>query len=294
VAADKRSSVRRKPLAFWLRVGAPVAIAASFVFAISIMLDSGVRYDSAPSVHQELSVEADKTSPVEDTPIEREQRVAIAQDAFNESRAKVATRRDIQPDIQPDIQRDIQLEKQQRQPSSPTPMVQARSIAEPVSAPIVSEAKANEPKKESTASNASVGTLSASVAAERPVAESRATTHMDNQLDKVIVTGQSIRGTAEDTALPVDVISAEDLSRVRAEPNAGPRSTMPADSFAKKKVSDAELAKQREAEPEEWLAYIRELRATGKSRDADAEWKRFVKAYPTYSVAAADTARPKK
>jgi hypothetical protein len=117
---------------------------------------------------------------------------------------------------------------------------------------------------------------------------------MDNQLDKVIVTGQSIRGTAEDTALPVDVVSAEDLSRVRAEPNAGPRSTIPADSFAKKKVSDAELAKQREAEPDEWLAYIRELRATGKSRDADAEWNRFVKAYPTYSVAAADTARPKK
>lgn len=47
---------RRKSLAFWTRIGTPMAIAASFVLVVSIMFDSGVRESklSAP-VYQEAS-----------------------------------------------------------------------------------------------------------------------------------------------------------------------------------------------------------------------------------------------
>jgi hypothetical protein len=280
VAADKRSSVRRKPLAFWIRVGAPVAIAASFVFAISIMLNSGVRYDSAPSFNQATSAQADKASATEKRLAERGQSAAkadVAQDAYRASKAKETTRR------------DITLEETITPPSP----VQAQVPAEPVNAQPppakVSEAKTAELKNESVAS--AVGVLSTAAApAASPPPEARATT----QLEQVVVTGQARRSLAEDAGVPVDVISAEDLNRLPTGANAGPRDTIPPASFAKKQNTDEELAKRREADPTAWLAHIRELRATGKARAADAEWKRFVAAYPTYSVDAADTARPKK
>lgn len=56
----------------------------------------------------------------------------------------------------------------------------------------------------------------------------------------------------------------------------------------------SELERLDFAEPEPWLEYIRRLRDEGKIEQADAEWHRFRDAYPDYSVANDDRARPQQ
>jgi hypothetical protein len=46
-------------------------------------------------------------------------------------------------------------------------------------------------------------------------------------------------------------------------------------------------------QPDVWLERIRELRREGKTIEADEQWREFVKAYPQYEVSETDAARPK-
>jgi hypothetical protein len=73
----------------------------------------------------------------------------------------------------------------------------------------------------------------------------------------------------------------------------GPRST-PASAPSSQVSANAYEKEQREANPIEWLEYIRELRQAKKNFTANREWTRFVKAYPNYEVAADDIARGEK
>jgi hypothetical protein len=101
--------------------------------------------------------------------------------------------------------------------------------------------------------------------------------------------------TRNDAALKLEEVVVTAQRRSSSGAGVGPRSSIPPASFDEREPSDAELAKeQREANAGLWLTYIRELRAEGKSRAADREWQRFVKAYPNFTVDALDAARPKK
>jgi hypothetical protein len=110
-----------------------------------------------------------------------------------------------------------------------------------------------------------------------------------SELSEMIVTGsRRTRQSSQNSNSPVTSVNADNASTERA----GPRNTVP---LAKRATdSDARTAKERESQPELWLAYIRELRSANKKDDADKEWNRFVKAYPNYEVAADDVARGSK
>lgn len=55
-------------------------------------------------------------------------------------------------------------------------------------------------------------------------------------------------------------------------------------------ATEEQHARARHVDPEEWLREIRELRAAGKTEDADREWKAFREAFPDYTVAEDDPA----
>jgi hypothetical protein len=106
-------------------------------------------------------------------------------------------------------------------------------------------------------------------------------------------TDKRASATRNDSALKLEEVIVTAQGRPGA--SVGPRSSIPSANFDEHEPSDAELAKERrEANPVNWVAYIRELRADGKARAADREWQRFVKAYPNFLVDESDTARPKK
>ena len=147
-------------------------------------------------------------------------------------------------------------------------------------------------------------------------------------MERVVVNAPAVQRVPQDVAIPVEVITAEDLEatdsaaqkqaaaiesrrqqeqagqardleeivvtgqlrRAPAPTGAGPRGTVRPTGAP----SDAEIAKEeRETNPEQWLRHIRELRADGKQREADREWRNFIEAYPNYEVGEADAARPR-
>lgn len=262
------SRKRTRPLGFWMRVSAPVALAASVVLVVSVVIRSGMQ---TPTLDSQIALESD--APAASPRIERLERADVtASDTANETSSETT-----------------------REEAPRTYAAQAKPL------PAAPPAESPAPRPQS---------------AEAP------------SLDRVVVNAPAVRAVAEDAALPVEVTASENLaaadsaaqkqaaaseSRTRQEqsgqardleeiivtghlrraptqPPAGPRGTIrPASG-----PSAAEIAQQeREADPESWLRHIRELRATGKRREADREWREFVEAYPNYEVDAADSARPK-
>lgn len=247
---------RSSRLLLWRRIGTPVALAASVVLVVSILLDKDVKDGLVPVPNVE-PLSASSTPPI-DLPVETSESKAV--DVVTpESTAK-----------------PVAVTRRQR--------TNVPSAAPPL------RAKAVEPAV----------------------------------LNEVVVTGFVIQSRVEDSPLPVEVFSSDEpptssanRSRTNARrsheatgleevmvtaqkrsatPNAGggPRGTIPPASFSPREPTEAELEKQyREANPMEWLIFIRELRASGNSRKANREWRRFVKAHPTYPVADTDAARPK-
>jgi hypothetical protein len=247
---------RSRSLGFWMRASTPVALAASVVLVVSVVIRSGIQSER---LETQIALESAAPPPKVELPATAEETVAYATEVEK-------------PVLAPAIEMDA--------PAPAAPAIKARS----------------------------------SQAA--PPAEQAA-------LDEVIVQGRLVRSTPEDTALPVEVFSSEDLrqqdgtaqksaangeaqrrqeqstatgleevivtGQLRREPaGAGPRGTVRPTSGP----SATEIAKQeREADPEAWLRHIRELRTEGKQREADREWRDFMKAYPNYRVDEADTAR---
>ena len=118
------------------------------------------------------------------------------------------------------------------------------------------------------------------------------------QLDEVIVTGSYIRGSTEDAAVPVDVITAEELE-ARSSPTdvfKNIPAIQPAPATDTPTTDPVELevnpALEKDAALEARLDRIRELRSSGRRREADRAWRRFRDKYPNYPVAADDLARP--
>jgi len=137
-------------------------------------------------------------------------------------------------------------------------------------------------------------------------------------VEELIITGSYIRGSAEDAALPIDVITAKDLESLSPGdplnilPAVGAGSASASDQpeqTSQVSTSDADAEPQaaapqpdassqltgpkaaERAVAEQRLNSIREMRASGRKRAADAAWRKFRRDYPDYPVAADDIAR---
>ena len=276
-AVEKRAPARAKSLAFWTRISAPIALAASVVLVVSIVIDSGVRYDSGPAESQELKrVIAPSQTPLEQAPASPEPIEAREFDSVDSPVAAVTEQSRARADA---------AATQSNQAKAQAKLKTAAASKLESAAKPARVATADEVSAASNLQAAAPGAIAAPppAPAERQIADAATDKRFEAQrssgatgLEEVIVTGSLRRGQT-------------------ANSGAGPRGTIPPANFEARELSDAELAKQyREATPTAWLAYIRELRTTGKATAADREWKRFVKTHPDYSVDLEDRARPKK
>lgn len=84
-------------------------------------------------------------------------------------------------------------------------------------------------------------------------------------------------------------------SRVRRAPprSAGPRDTIAQRSFGGDEQDAAAASAPEHEDPEQWLEEIRELRRAAKADEADREWQRFRAAFPDYQVRDDDIAAKK-
>ena len=237
----------------WQRWSVPVALAASTVLAVSIVLESGqqeaalTRAPSArpASAQSEVSQAESTTPPGVAAPTEPPR----AEAAPSEDRATGPAMRD----------REVSALSESTEPA-PT-----EAAEEPRPAPVAPALDVAAKRADTQSESDNIANASAPSASGRLEEES---TRRNVQL-----TAQRQRSVVNSTPI--------DLQRMAA-PMAADSATASAEQKSAASIRD----------PQEWLRAIRELRAAGKAEEADREWKQFREAYPQHFVADDDPAIP--
>jgi hypothetical protein len=254
----------------WLRWGAPVALAASVVLAVTVVIESGPQNDSS-LLPKPAAV--DKVRPESQRQVEQyELQDQLAQQPQQQ-----------RPAFAPEPTPPAALAKTESERlNSLTPeevTVDAKALREQSSATLpvaVDSAAVDSPAPQLAAEQPTpsfAGSVASTPAARKEVAGAPAEADSsDDDLSSISITGTTRARRAGRGVGPRDTISGSAVSR----------ETRPAAD------EDAERA-----DPQKWLEEIRELRRSGKVVEADRAWEQFREAFPKFPVADDDIARKK-
>jgi hypothetical protein len=283
--AQKPASARKKPA--WMRWTPPLALAASMVLVISIVIESGTQHEVAmrdmaaavpPSAPPPAATASDSPAqqesytlsaePQELSAIESERAAAAAASEASRmqapkdagtARSRVPVAVELKKSVIPPAfvaEAPAEAQSAAIAPEIPPP---AMKIEVPPPAPVAAVVRA-----------ADVGNADL----HRREAITTATAESDADLAEIAVTANRVQAVRA------------------AGQGAGPRGTITSSSAGSQKAADEALLQQfRESDPRRWLEYIRELRRENKGNRADREWRRFIEAYPDYTVDEKDVAR---
>jgi hypothetical protein len=270
----------------WLRWSAPLAVAASAVLVVTVVIESGVQNDASFATQQ---VAADKARVEQVRQLEESKlQDQVAQQPQREQQVRFA------PEPPPAV-----MAPQAPAPAAAPPVVMLEKI-EAARANNVAEAPREEVRVDTKALQSPVSDVPAPVtvvtaesldsaapqiAAEQPAPARKEAApepaaaeadSADDSLSSVSITGNRARRTGR---------------------NAGPRGTISGSALSSETRPaadvDAEPSDLR-ADPQKWLESIRELRRSGKVEAADRAWQEFHKAYPNFPVADDDLARKQR
>jgi hypothetical protein len=275
----------------WLRWSAPLALAASVVLVVTVVIESGVQNDASFATQQ---VAADKAR------VEQQRQLAESK-----LRDEVAQQ-------QPQQERQVRFT-----PEPPAAMApQAPAVPPPAAAAAAALAKTESERANSAASEEvrvhAKALLRDQSERATPVTVVNSET-IDSPAPQMAAEQPSFAGSVapvsahkEAAPAPAEADAAEDLSSVTITGNirarrtgrtAGPRATMPGSALSSETRpaadEDAERADLR-SDPQKWLEQIRELRRAGKAEEADRAWEQFHKAFPNFPVADDDLARKQR
>jgi hypothetical protein len=261
----------------WLRWSAPVALAASVVLVVAVVIESPVQ---------------DETMMIQPA-----------------SEARQAEEYKLQEDSTQAQQQEPELRIIPEQPPAAAPTVVPPAAPPPASAakaemkradraPVVEEVQVNAqaPREQSFATTpvavdtATVDSAEAQLAAERPEPAVRTqSTAVRNEVDRTAGLEDSSAKADESSAIQEAVVTGT-RQRRSAGRTAGPRNTISGSAFESRPAADADAE---QPDPAKWLEEIRDLRRAGKTAEADLAWDRFREAYPNFPVAEDDVARNK-
>lgn len=243
----------------WTRWAAPLALAASAVLVVSIVIESGVHHEAYVAV------------PVS-APTETALRMELPRAKEAEEKATAGSAADASVVQVVPVQPEVMLDAAEPAAIAPAPA--------PASAPPEERALASErterpapaaPQFTPPPANAIMNESPARLSnREEADADARASSRMRSQeasseLEEAVVTG---------------------VRKSEAKRSAGPRNTVAVPAAADKQGESRDYA-----DPEQWLRDIRELRKENKQEEADREWRRFRYVFPNYEVAGDDLAR---
>jgi hypothetical protein len=277
----------------WLRWSGPLALAASAVLIVSIVIESGVTEKEVMlPVPASVPVEARQSSGLVENTLPAD--VAATEETTVKAVAPEAARQAL-PNPVPDemhanqAQRlsSKQLSQDETQVASepapaaaplPAPQIESARPLQDVQAPTIARSVEVAPV---TVRPTAAVPMHSSV--RPPTQEAEA----DFDLSEIVVTGTRQRLGDQEAARTVQGALRGEQNRV-----AGPRNSIAVPDPPEAAEEDAVETKQRTySDPEEWLRDIRQLRQQNKPDEADREWRRFRDAFPNYAVAETDTAR---
>lgn len=240
----------------WMRWSAPLAVAASAVLVVAIVIESGVQ-DEVVLYSEPVS------APV---PVMESKRKSEAADSDLAASAPVETRMPPTSELAPVAPQRDEVPAYAMVPEAPVST--AASPSPQLDMPAVEESR--------RARNVAPPPQAAPTSAPRPVAvNAQAFKQAQHALDAHKAAGSA----RQEQAGPRNTV-----------PQTTSISTT-ANAVAEREQSE-ELPQY--SDPELWLRDIRQLRKENKPADADREWRRFREAFPAYEVAESDTAREVK
>ncbi|MDY6944363.1 MAG: hypothetical protein SXG53_01475 [Pseudomonadota bacterium] len=275
--AVKLRSAAARPA--WVRWTAPLAVAASAVLVLSIVIQTGVRDETAVLQAPQPTSQAEQRELAEskaEKPITAEQTAPaasgfvppaeVAGEAADKSLADYSRRQELAPAAPPPPKLDV--------PAPPA------IHPEPANAAPVAQSVTDEPQP--------------FVESRPPPPPVAAPAPMSTH---TTISTRSVSRAAEDAARVLQAAMDEAARKHGAGASEAAR---------EEEYSNAQMASSRQLEapsptsprtytnPELWLKDIRELRKQNKQQQADQEWRRFRGAFPAYEVAESDIAREAK
>lgn len=258
-----RASQTRKKSA-WTRWSAPLALAATVVLGVAIVLEIGVDERVAvPSAQVEMTAaEAPASDATTATAIEEvtEQPRLFSEDPKLDAPAAApaappAAPRQARERTESAVRNEAKREAMINESAAEKPSeLLAQDAAPPPATPV------------SSSRNEQVTVTSA----RSPELEKRASEARRDQTITASASAPPARAVNQmETSAPLDAVAGAVTNPQQAAP-AAPR-----------------------LQPEPWLEQIRTLRREGKVLQADEQWQQFVAAYPAFSVERDDLARPK-
>jgi hypothetical protein len=241
----------------WLRWSAPVALAASVVLVVTVVLERGVQDQTVPLPQAAAPPsEVILTQPHED--------------AVSDDKAVVMPEPTVAPPVPAEPPEPSLAKVEADRPASfvPSPEVELAPPAAPAPAPIQAETLS------------SVAPQAGAVAPPAPATEA--------------VAANKSAERKEEANISTDVSEVVITGRARRAPgrSVGPRETISSGAFTRDARPTADEQRER-SDPQAWLEDIRAMRRAGKNDEADREWERFRAAFPNFQVADDDLARKK-
>lgn len=265
----------------WLRWSAPVALAASVVLVVAVVIESPVQ---------------DETLAIQPTSEDSYEHSAADEYKLREESTQ-ARQREPEPQIIPE--QPPAAAPAAVRPAAPPPARAAKAEAKRADrAPVVEEVLVNAeaPREQSFATSpfavdtVTVDSAEAQLAAGRPAPAVRTqSTAARNEVDRAAgLEDSSAKASASAEVQEVAVTGTR--QRRSAGRTAGPRNTISGSAFETRPAADADAE---HSDPAKWLEEIRDLRRAGKTAEADTAWERFREAFPDFPVAQDDVARKK-
>jgi hypothetical protein len=318
----------------WRRYSAPIALAATVVLAVSIVVQVGDRrvptslivqegvstgspnaadgtvpfaYESAP---QPLPPAFEPNADVQ----ARDSRApgSVAQNAVDRNASEPLIAFTPEAALREQFNEEGRTASASKQKSvsrtagaTPTPAVPKPATAAP--APVAALGELPE-KSEEFAANSQLDAISTDRYRGKP-SDSSIQVMPERQLAKQAAPNNKptapwlgTAGTAPNSSVPpvAPAMSASRSEAARNEP-----AEMRTRATAKRQVAEQKAQTPRSTTPavskevrertaKLWLAHIRDLREAGNEREANLEWQRYLKSFPKYPVAPEDPARPRE
>jgi hypothetical protein len=276
--AQQAAKARPAKSPAWKRWSGPLALAASAVLVVSIVIESGVNDDAYLTVPASAPVEVTtKQEFAEEPAAASAEKRAVESDEAQDEVQDAASVVQVVP-VQPPVAEMVMPVPPAASISEAPAAFQDRSLAiqpavpAPAPAPMPAPARAAAPRVNA----APIEEVQVQAYRHREVIQDSPSSistarRADEDLQQVVVTGM----------------------KRPPKQTAGPRNTVVAPSAdASRNSAEQEADETRDySDPEQWLGDIRELRKQNKHEEADREWRRFRYVFPNYEVAEDDIAR---
>lgn len=287
VLRQAQEAVKAKPAKSrtWTRWTGPLALAASTVLVVSIVIESGVQKETLLVAPASAPVDTTVELPVVENSARSsaaEKRAAEADDLAADEAAPTTGNDAGVVDIQP-----VQPPAEAQFAPSPAPFAPEEQAS---SQDRVLEIQSTAPQFDTTKQEAAPAELERRRQADAP-AQTSASAPAPAAPPSTIYS--QTRARESDTSIDEAVVTSTRRPE-HTQRSAGPRNTIAVPDAAVDSANDATTQSDQPrnySDPEQWLRDIRQLREDKKHEEADREWLRFRYVFPNYRVAQSDPAR---